>query len=603
MMNRPVAITLCFIMIVGFGIASVGGQQQKVLVVATTAEPVATDFNPLKISSVYWLAITYPEMVGWDKDGKLVPGLAQSWNVSSDGLTYTFKLRDGLKWSDGEPITSEDVAFTMKIFSEQSVYWQYQWSPIQVPCGNSTATGFTLRAGAITTPDPSTVVFHLTAPSATFFIYAAGWIIIPKHYYEGINLLTSNPDLSTMVGSGPFIPQQRIPSDRVVYVANPYYWGGKPALDEVIFRFYRDSTTAEIALESGEAGAMTDVPAQDVRALKATPSLNIGSEEPQYINFLLFNLAPKLADGSVNPVADRRVRLAIAMSLDLNNIINSTLYPYYILANQLQVPNMDVMGKSVWNSSIPSPEYPYDPTTAGQLLDQAGWPVGPNGARFSLNFVLYLGRTGTPVVIIMQLIQSRLRAVGINMDVILLEATSAMNRIYNAPPPKDWNMAMGASSESPDPDDPAYWVLGYLPGNIGAGAWNAGGYDNPIVNKLILLGENTTNVDQRVAIYQRIDGIVHDDIPILPLYYRIEVVAWTTQFQGFILGLGNPMHDYWGFLKYQSLANVTETTPTTTTTPTTITTTTNYSTIIVAVVAVIAAASIAYYAGRRKKAT
>jgi len=604
-MTGKAIIVACFVLLAMFGIAQLGfSQQQKVLVIAITNEPDATDLNPIRMITTYFVAITYPELVGWDKDGKVIPSLAESWEVSPDGLTYTFKLKDGLKWSDGHPLTSEDVAFTFKIFTEQSDFWYYLWAPIQVP-SNHTVTGYTVRPGAITTPDPRTIVFKLTSPSATFFMNVGGNPILPKHYYDGMDLSKENPDLSTMVASGPFIPRQRIPGDRIVFEANANYFGGKPKLDQVIFKIYRDSTAAEIALQSGEAGFMPNVPGPDVLALTRVPTLEIGTEQDQINIYIMFNHYPKLADGSVNPVADVRVRKAIAMSLDLDNILNASLAGYYQLANQIQVPNMYYMGKSVTNTTIPKPEYPYDPEAAGKLLDEAGYPLKPDGRRFHITLLMPSGgRVGTASSIkMMQLIQSRLKAVGIEMELIIMETGSARARIYRAAPPKDWNMALGGISSSPDPDVNAFFMVSCLAGNCGAGGFNAGGYHNPLVDDLTVLGENTTDVDERVAIYQRISGIAHEELAVLELYYQTEVLAWNKMYKGFILGLGNPWHDYWGALKHQSLAQVyivgegttTTTTPVTAAAP-------DYTTIgVSAAILVVLVGAVGYLAGRRTR--
>lgn len=612
-MKIRIALAICFLILTVLGVAQIAGAQQpNVLVVAMASlVPVPTDLNPLKFFVYYYIALTYPDLVGWDKDGKIVPALAETWNISPDGLTYTFTLRDGLKWSDGQPITSDDVAFTLRLYIEQGAYYAYQWSPIETTDDN-TVTGYTVRDGAITTPDPKTVIFHLLAPSGPFFIYTAGWPILPKHYYEGMDLLKQNPDLSTMVASGPFIPREFIPGDRMVCDANPNFYAGKPLLDQVIFKFYRDSSAAEVAIQTGEAQYMGDIPATDAATLSRVPGLTVTTEQPQTCVFMVFNLYPKLADGSVNPVANLDVRKAIALSINMPELLDASLGgpKGYRLANQLQVPNMYYGGKSVWNTSIPLPEFPYDLTTAAKLLDAAGYPVGQDDKRFSLTLVMRPGRYGTAGFKMMQLVQSYLKAVNIEVELILLETNTWIQRVYGAPPPKDWNIALNTESQSPDPDIMAWYVVSCFGDRFveGCGGDNAGGYYNPLVNQLTLLGQNTTDVDARVAIYQRIDGIAHEELPVLMMYYGVEVIAWNNRLQGFVPGLGNPMHDYWGALKDTSLAQVSIVQQTTTTATGAATTSqvapTDYTAItVVAAIVVVVAAIVAYYIGRRKRAT
>jgi peptide/nickel transport system substrate-binding protein len=601
-MSTKNLLGISLLILATFGLLQVGFAQTppKTMVVAITAEPDPTDLNPIRMITLYWMAETYADLVEWDQNGKTEPGLAQSWTVSPDGLTYTFTLKDGLKWSDGQPLTSDDVAFNFKIFTEQSTFFYYQWASIQVPDSN-TVTGFALKPGAIETPDPKTVVFHLSAPSATFFIYAGGWPILPKHYYEGMDLSKNNPDVTTMVGSGAFIPHERVPGDKIVYVANPYYYGGKPFLDQVIFKVYRDPTGAEIGLQSGEANLMLNVPAQDVPALQANSNLVIGTEQPQLNTYIILNHHPKLIDGSDNPVSNLLVRKAIVLSLDLPSILNASFGTFYKDANQIQVPNMYYLGKAVWNSTIPMPEWPYDPTTAAQLLDQAGYPAGAGGRRFTLNLVI-AGQPGASIIKMLQLIQSSLKTVGINLELVLMERSAGRQRIFRGAVPKDWNMALGGISSSPDPDVNAFYMVSTLADNGAAGGFNAGGYYNPLVNQLTVLGENTTDVDQRVAIYQRISGIAHEEVAVLELYYPVEIHAWNKMYQGFVLGLGNPPHDYWGIIKHQSLAKVNIVEVTTTTSTEAMPVGPDYTTISAVVIGLVAIVGVAaYMIGRRGK--
>jgi peptide/nickel transport system substrate-binding protein len=579
-------------------------QQQKVFVIGTTTDLQPADINPVKPMNFYYAEIVFPELLAWDKDGKEVPGLAQSWTISPDGMTYTYKLRENAKWSDGQPVTSDDVAFTALLESESNMGFFLYFSALQT-AKPDTVTGFTLAPGTIETPDAKTVIFHLLIPSGSFFTAAGGFPIFPKHIYEGLDLATQNLDVSKMVGSGPYVPTELVPGDRYVLVANQYYWGGRPTLDKVIFKIFRDTTSAEIALESGAIDLLMNVPGTDVKALEKVPNITIGVEQPQLFAYFVPNFRPKLADGSVNPCADLRVRKAIAMSMDLPSILDAAFGKgYYVLANQIFVPNMYYLGKRVWNDSIPMPAYPYDPVAAGKLLDEAGYPADANGIRMKLTFITpSAGRLGVVGVMnMMQLIQHALRAVGIDMQQIMMEYASYRARYYMEPP-KDWNVAIWSQSQSPDPTNVGYNVNG-VAWNIGKGGWNGGGYNNPYATYLVSLGDNTTDRDARVAIYQRIAGIAYQDVVNIPLYYPIEVVAWNSKWQGIVLGLDNPCCDYWGAIKYQNLAQLTVAPEAMTSTTSTAAATPgpDYTTLgIIAVLAVIVIGALGYYFGRRGK--
>jgi peptide/nickel transport system substrate-binding protein len=537
--------------------ASATSASSNELVIGTTAQiPAPTDLNPIKNIITYYLAETYASLIGWDSVGNYIPLLAQNWTVSPNGLTYTFNLRPNLKWSDGQPLNSSDVAFTANLLATQAPLWSYLFAPLEQP-SNSTITGEALINGSVVTPNATQVVFNLAYPSSPFLIYAGGQPIYPEHYYAGYNLTANNPNYTTMVGSGPFIPRSFTPGVELDMVPNPYYFGGAPHLNEVIFKFFTDTTSAEIALEGGSINYLQDVPPPDIAAVAKTPGINIGTEEDQSNIYLIYNVNPQLNDSSTNPFSNLDVRLAVAYALNLPSILNSSFggSQYYKLANQIEVPNMYYNGQPIQNTTIPSPEYTQNVTEAKALLSAAGYPNG-----FTANILFPstgVGAAGSGVTLkMMQLMQAELSAVGITLTLDAVDQTDFNNLVYNAAPPKSWNLALGIISESPDGDVAPFYMVSGLGGNAGAGGFDAGGYNVSTLNGLVQLEENTTGTAQRIAVFQEIDGYVHQQLPVLEMYYELQIVAWSNQFTGFELGLGNPWHDYFGSLKMQSLDNV-----------------------------------------------
>ena len=192
------------------GGASTSSTGSGTLVIGMTVSPATNDLSPVKMLSTYYMAETYASLVGWDSKGTTIPMLAQDWTISSDGLTMTFHLKPNLQWSDGQPLTSADVAFTYRLIAEDAPLWYFLTIPLQ-QANSSTVTGFSLVPGAVTTPDSTTVVIHSSTPAATLFMNIAGQPIYPQHYYASQNLTANNPNLATMVGSGPFIPKSYSP--------------------------------------------------------------------------------------------------------------------------------------------------------------------------------------------------------------------------------------------------------------------------------------------------------------------------------------------------------------------------------------------------------
>lgn len=556
------------------------------LVIGTTSQvPAPTDLNPIRMIVTYYIAETYASLIGWDSFGNLVPELAQNWTVSSDGLTYTYNLKPGLEWSDGQPLNASDVAFTANLVATQSPLWSYIYTPIE-QANSSTLTGESLVPGSMTVTNATQIVFHLPSPSATFLIYAGGQPIYPEHYYEGYNLTANNPDYSTMVGSGAFIPTAYTPGVEIDMTANPHYFGGAPHLSSVIFKFFSDTTSAEIALEGGSVNYLQGVPPPDVSSIAKTPGILVGTEEDQSNIYMVFNMNPELNNSQVNPVSNILVRQAIAYALNMSEILNDSFggSQYYRLANQIEVPNMYYGGQPIQNTTIPNPEYPQNVTLAKQLLAEANYSSG-----FTINVIFPstgIASAGSGVTLkMMQLMASQLSAVGITLTLDSVDQTDFDNIVYNAAPPKTWNLALSVISESPDGDVAPYYMVSSLNGNAGTGGFDSGSYNSTTLNQLVLQEENTTNPAQRIAIFQKIDGYIHQQLPVLEIYYELQIVAWSNQYTGFELGLGNPWHDYFGSLKMQSLANVSvvgsSTASTTSSVPATTTGTGNSSTSMV----------------------
>ncbi|MDA4137159.1 MAG: ABC transporter substrate-binding protein [Thaumarchaeota archaeon] len=525
------------------------------VIVGTTNAVTPTTFNVMRSTQTYYVSAIWQGLVGWTSNGTAIPQLASWWTISPDGLTYTFNLRSDLKWSDGQPLTSADVLFSVNQTAVQSSFWAVGiYGPLLVPDSNN-PSGEALAPGAVTAPNSTEVIFHLSAASAPFFLNAGGWEIIPQHTYQGFNFNTGNPDMSTVVGSGAFIPTGFTPGVQLTEAANSYYYLGAPHLATEILKFFSDSPSAELALESGQINVLQDVPPTDAAALSKVPNITLGTEEDQSMVYFIFNVGSQLAGNSTNPVSNVLVRQAIDEAIDMNTILNASLGAgHYLLANQIEVPNMLYLGLPTQNSSIPSPAYPYNPAAAAALLTQAGYPNG-----FSMTMIAPtngFGSAGTGASVkILQLVQQDLSNVNITMNLQLLDPGTYNSELFNGQP-LAWSMSVQTISESPDGDVGPFYMIGGIGGNAGPGGWNAGGYNNSVVNGLLKQEEGTTGASARVAILQHIDAIANEQLPVIPVYYNLELIAYDSNYQGFHFGLGDPEYDYWGDLKPSSISQV-----------------------------------------------
>ena len=245
------------IAMVGGFLAGPARSQEGTLVVAVPADP--AHFNPAITTGSHVHAVAdsfFNGLVGLDESLEPVPDLAASWEVSDDGLTYTFHLADAT-WHDGEPVTSEDVKFTF-----EDVLFQHH---------ARTKAGLEGVVEAIETPDPRTVVFRLSAPHPALLrrLDVTEAPILPAHVYEGVEDVTAAGANLSPVGSGPYRFVSYAPSDQVIAEANEDYFKDRgPGVDRVVFRVIADEQTRTLAFEQGEIDYLPGVSGPDVARLE-----------------------------------------------------------------------------------------------------------------------------------------------------------------------------------------------------------------------------------------------------------------------------------------------------------------------------------------------
>ena len=292
-------------------------------------------------------------------DFETIPGLAESWEGSEDGLTWTYTLREGLLWSDGEPLTADDVAYTINRSRDE------EWF-------NHFATTQNLEATAI---DDVTLEVTTSVPDPklpTLDVY-----IVPQHIYEGI----SADDLGTYeatdgVASGPYSLSELRRGQDWTMTANPNYWAGEPTIDEVIFRLFTNPDAMVAALEQGEIDAAHNIPSGSVERLEENPDIEVVQGQQGGFDELAMNAgAGGIGDGHP-ALEDLRVRQAIAHAVDKETIVDRVL-------NGLGEP-ADAMSPSPDREWVPEIEEPFafDLDEANRILDEAGYEdTDGNGVR------------------------------------------------------------------------------------------------------------------------------------------------------------------------------------------------------------------------------
>jgi peptide/nickel transport system substrate-binding protein len=542
--------------------------------------------DPISLNGIlnYWSTTggmstqIYGGLLTYTKDYSIVGDLAKSWTSSPDGKTWTFKLRDDVYWSDGVKFTSADVK------------WHYE----KLKEYTTPVSGFLVNLKSIDTPDDYTVIFRFDSLSTAipFGLGQCDANILPKHIYEKGDFKT-NPANLKPVGTGPYIVSEWVKDSYIVMVPNPKWYGGRPYLDKLIFRFISQPATALIALEAGEVDQvheMPGIPLQEVGRLKNHPTLAV--DVYSYCNS--WRIAFNFRDEAVakNPwIKDVRVRQAISYAIDRKTIVDKVLYG---VVTELYGP-LSPLVTDYYNPNIA--KYEYDPVKAEKLLDEAGYKPGPDGVRFKAKFPAY--ETGKDIA---EVIKQIMKRVGIDLEVMLVENT-AFYQMYELSEKglQDLPMCLNRMSAGPDPEK----LRESLYGNRMYGVQNVGFYSNARVDELFDKGMATTDYATRKAAFDEIQMIVTKDITHVHLFHNWKIQAYNKEFQGFenirpMASFSNyaSAKIYW--TKGQSLA----TTTTLATPKTTVTSpqpTVDTSTTVLVAVGVLVLAAVVAYAWKRKR--
>lgn len=311
---------------------------------------------------------------------KMGPSLAESWEESEDGLTYTFKLRPGLKFHNGDPLTTEDVKFSFD---------RYQ---------GAGAKALKEHVKDVEIVDPRVIRFHLTAPWPDFMTFygttaTAAGIVVPKKYLSevGPEEFKKHP-----IGAGPYKFVSAKPGIEVVLEANPDYWRVVPHVKTLVMRSVPDATTRGLMLRSGEADMAYALDGVDAQGIQKDPKLKVVSTKHASIFWIEFTdqWDPK------SPWHDRRVRLAANLAIDRAGINQAVYLGLSKLSHSFIPQGMEYY----WAP----PPYAYDPTRARALLAEAGYPNGFESGDLSGD-TIYGVAIGEPVVNYLQQVGIRLR--------------------------------------------------------------------------------------------------------------------------------------------------------------------------------------------------
>ncbi|HOI35669.1 MAG TPA: ABC transporter substrate-binding protein, partial [Mesotoga infera] len=339
----------------------------QTLVVAYMGDPIW--FNPCAKTDDYGAAINrniFDQLVAQDVNYDLVPQLATSWEVSEDGKEYTFYLRKGVKWHDGEPFTSRDVKYTLE----------------SIVTNKGSAYNNVAMITEVVCPDDYTAVVKLQDPYAPFIPFLAwyGTQIMPAHLYEGTDW-NDNPANQKPVGTGPFKFVEWVKGDHVTLTKNEEYWGEGPYVDRLIFKIIPDPNTALQAFLNGEADIDQNRPGfNTLSILKMNPEVNVVINPSPSRYYLGFNLTDP-----ARPTTNLKVRQAISCAINKQAIVDKVLGGFGGIGEYFYTPAIP------WAVDTNVKAALYDPAKADKLLDEAGYTRGNDGWRFALDLLYFQG--------------------------------------------------------------------------------------------------------------------------------------------------------------------------------------------------------------------
>jgi len=483
-LKRSLLAVLVVLLVLG-GVTQAAGK--KTLVVGIPADP--RGLSPVfACTFLDWVVgyRLYSSLIQADENFQPVPDLAESWEASSDGLTYTFYLRRDATFHDGSPITSEDVKFSVEL---------------ALKYGSICARGLGTVIDRIETPDPYTVVFHLKAPYPEFLNPYDGIgphcsSVLKKELYEGTDPLT-NPYNFQPVGSGPFKFVEWVKGSHIVLERYEGYFGEGPYIDRIIFRIIPDPMTLAMAFETGEVDWIPfTVPASEVERLNDLPNARVffhGS--PCGVSLILaYNLRQE-------PFNDVAVRRALTAAIDKQRIVELVYYGGAKVPDSYVIPTPF----SEWWYNPEARQIGYDPALAKKILDEAGYTVKEGGWRFHMTLK---HTTGYPEHLkVAELIKEDLKKIGVDMRIISLEHAAWHEQVFQR---WDFDATLIPFCSGPTPPT----LKRFHTENIKRISWaNCLGYSNPEYDALFELMISELNKGRRLELVQRMQELLVWDQP------------------------------------------------------------------------------------------
>ena len=442
-------------------------------------------------------------LVVYDENNSIVGGSAKSWEISADGLTYTFHLRDNLKWSDGTPLTADDFVYSYLRILDPALGAQYteMITDYVVGAADYYAGSADASTVGIKAKDDSTLVITLKQPTAYYLGIVGMWVYSPVNE----KTVTANGErwtlsADTFVSNGPFKMKKITFGEGYQMVKNEHYWNADNVrLQELNFRFIPDPSTALVALDNGDIDGQWEIPSADL------PNLKANSDALQIVPS--YGTTYYEVNTTKAPYNDPRVRRALSMALDrtalIENVLQSTDQPAFSLI----APGYSVDGVAYETGR---PNYGLSPTAdvegARVLLAEAGFPGGAGFPTLELSY--YTNEAVKSIVEAMQQMWEENLGIKVRVSTeewaVYYENIQALNYEIGA-------MGWGADYMHP---------MTFFPLRLSDGVGNNSGWGNPEYDSLVSQAQAETDPAKAVALMRAAEDIMMAEMPLIPLYFR-----------------------------------------------------------------------------------
>lgn len=464
-------------------------QPGGILKVGLQSDPTALDPQKQSLTAI-WHVIEhiYNGLTRVKPDLSVEGALAESWEISEDGLTYTFHLRPGVLFHDGTPLKASDVKFTFERLVD--------------PETASTSAAELASMKTIEAPDDQTVVMTLNAPDASLLATLTGGSCV---VYSQAFVEANNNDVSQVaMGTGPFKFVEYVPNTRVVLEKNPDYWEeGLPYLDGIEMIIASDDTARTAAVVTGTVDFIEYAPLRDIESLQQDPNIVLAGDSNTNIRFIGFNL-------SVEPFDNLQVRQAIAMVVDRDAMLGPTVFGHGTPTEVLFPPDF-------W-ATLQHEVRPADVEAARALMAEAGFADGFSTVITSWSQYSFLSNAAV-------VLQEQLRQIGIESELNLVENATMVEQVYTG---KTYEITVTGESAYVDPNTLI------LPNFKSGESGNFVNYSNTDVDALIEQGIASTDQAERAGIYQQIQELLLADLPWINLFVANQYEAMRPNVMGYV---------------------------------------------------------------------